>query len=816
MDLTGNWTCEEFGSLIDATTSGGYFSGDDPLKHTAPLLMFKIVLFFLISRLLYFLLRPLSQPRFLCNILILVHDLVAYISISLNLRVANLRNLDFQAGIIIALAEKFNGAKLPPRAYYVMQTWAYLGVAYFAFFVGLKMDLSIALRAGRKVWSITTAAITVPLLYNIMAYLVQKGPNTTKSDTMLSLFLASSFSSTSFPVLAEALDEMNLLTSELGNLAMLSATLGDLIRFCLMALEAFFLQNLTDKSANKMKPINAALCSLTWITFAIYIIRPAVLLILRRTPKGEPIKEFYALIILGLVPAFSFMTEMMGITFIGGPLLLGLVIPDGPPLGTALTHKAECFVTAVLMPCFFLASGEMAAVSDFKWDMLKKVMIIILGTCIAKILGVVLASRLFCGKSYRQSFCLGLMMNIRGWSEIVGFMLWVKHKEIGSSECYAELLIATLSVTAIVAPLINFLYKPEKEFERALEGGGKSIQTAPHNAELRILSCIYFEENVKTIIPLLEASNPVGETPLFVFVVYIVELACRMAPVFAPYKPMDSYNPSTCDQIMNAFRNYSTNSLHEVTMKPFTLIVPYKSMHASVCKLAFDNSTNLIIVPFHKSHHQAYDAKFNALHEVNTHIQAYAYCTVGILVDRGFGDQMKALKFSYHVAVIFLGGADDREALAYAIRMSSHPGVTIVVYHFQLPNLDMNPLENGLSELMERHLDETLMNEFKNKNATNESSMYEEIKAQDSADVWRRIGSLEGNYDLIMLGRRQGYGVLIDETMVEWAENNELGLVGDMLASPDFQGDTLSVLVMQHYKEVDRTFFMTTMGISKS
>ena len=51
-----------------------------------------------------------------------------------------------------------------------------------------------------------------------------------------------------------------------------------------------------------------------------------------------------------------------------------------------------------------------------------------------------------------------------------------------------------------------------------------------------------------------------------------------------------------------------------------------------------------------------------------------ARCSVGILVDRGFGGgtHVPASNVSYSVTVLFFGGCDDREALAYGVRMAEH------------------------------------------------------------------------------------------------------------------------------------------------
>lgn len=65
-----------------------------------------------------------------------------------------------------------------------------------------------------------------------------------------------------------------------------------------------------------------------------------------------------------------------------------------------------------------------------------------------------------------------------------------------------------------------------------------------------------------------------------------------------------------------------------------------------------------------------------------------APCSVGVLVDRRkiqqqpqqFGGQPQVAP--YRVAIVFLGGDDDREALAYAKRMAKSPHVFLTVVRF--------------------------------------------------------------------------------------------------------------------------------------
>lgn len=144
---------------------------------------------------------------------------------------------------------------------------------------------------------------------------------------------------------------------------------------------------------------------------------------------------------------------------------------------------------------------------------------------------------------------------------------------------------------------------------------------------------------------------------------------------------------------------------------PFIVVASYKTMHESVCRLAQGKLFPLIIVPFHRNQwYSAGSSIGTALRQFNINIQSYAPCTVGILVDRGFSCGMSLFHFSYHVAAIFIGGPDDREALAYATRMSnqqSEVAVTVVRIVLQKKKECTNEEQE-----MEASLDDSVTEDF--------------------------------------------------------------------------------------------------------
>lgn len=96
---------------------------------------------------------------------------------------------------------------------------------------------------------------------------------------------------------------------------------------------------------------------------------------------------------------------------------------------------------------------------------------------------------------------------------------------------------------------------------------------------------------------------------------------------------------------------------------------------------------SIIVLPFHKE--QQTDGRLNrgnpGFRNINRKVLRYAPCSVGILVDRGFGSmRISRSSVSINIAVVFIDGKDGQEALPFAGRMARHPGVKLSVIRFLL------------------------------------------------------------------------------------------------------------------------------------
>ena len=169
-----------------------------------------------------------------------------------------------------------------------------------------------------------------------------------------------------------------------------------------------------------------------------------------------------------------------------------------------------------------------------------------------------------------------------------------------------------------------------------------------------------------------------------------------------------------------------------------------------------------------------------------------APCSIAILIERGnlkTTRSVLATWSSYRVVVLFLGGADDREALALGARIAGHPNISLTVIRF----LENESVTSGNEE--ERKLDSEVVSEFRLSMAGNYHVMYIEEVVIDGTGTISVIQSMENNYELILVGRRHDRRSPLLLGLVDWNEQAEFG---EELASADFLGNTTILMVQQH------------------
>ncbi|CAI9095892.1 OLC1v1031922C1 [Oldenlandia corymbosa var. corymbosa] len=773
-------------------TTNGIWQGDNPLDYSLPLFILQLTLVVVTTRILVYLLKPFRQPRVISEIL---------------------------GGIILGpsvlgQSTKFATTVFPLRSVMVLETMANVGLLYFLFLVGVEMDLAVIRRTGKKALAIAVAGMILPFLIGTsFSFMLHNRAQYMKLGTFI-LFLGVALSVTAFPVLARVLAELKLLNTELGRIAMSSALVNDMCAWILLA----FAIALAENESVSLASVWVILSSAAFVTFCIFVIRPLISWIIRRTPEGEAVSDFYICLILTGVMISGFITDAIGTHSVFGAFVFGLVIPNGP-LGLTLIERLEDFVSGLLLPLFFAISGLKTEIGTIRgvgtWGILFLVIVL---SCAGKVAGTLLVA-LYYKMPFYEGLTLGLLMNTKGLVEMIILNVG-KDQKVLDDKSFAIMVIVALVMTSIIIPIVTIIYKPARKFAPYKK---RTVQRSKPDGEFRVLVCVHTPRNVPTIINLLEASHPTKKSPIGIYVLHLVELTGRASALLIVHNSRKSNRPALnrtqaqSDHIINAFENFEQHA-GCVSVQPLTVISPYSTMHEDICNLAEDKRVAFIIIPFHKQQtvDGGMEATNPAFRTINQNVLANAPCSVGILVDRGLSGstRLAAGQVSHHVAVLFFGGPDDREALAYAWRMSDHPGIGLTVLRF-IPGEDANestpagPRHNdpGVISVVtdadrEKQLDEDYINQFRVRTSNDASIIYTEKIVSNGEETVAAVRSIDSIHDLFIVGRGQGTVSPLTAGLTDWSECPELGGIGDLLASSDFAA-TVSVLVVQQYVGMD-------------
>ncbi|QCD76674.1 monovalent cation:H+ antiporter-2 [Vigna unguiculata] len=692
----------------------------------------------------------------------------------------------------------------------LVETMANMGLIYFVFLIGLEMDISIIKRSGKKTVLISLAGMVVPFLVAIcLSSLIS---NTDESINQVScvLYLGIVLSVTAFPVLARMLVELKLVNTDLGKLALSTSLINDVCAWMLLAIAIA----VSEEIISAWVSLWVLLSNLVFLSFSFIIVRPTMLWLIEKTPEGKPFSEFQLCIVLTGVLISAFITDVLGTHCIFGAFVYGLVIPKGP-LGAAIIEKLEDFVSGLLLPLFYAISGLKTDINLISgastWTFILSVISL---TFLGKIAGTLLVSNMLQIPN-RDGVVLGLLMNAKGIIEIIVLNVG-RDQKVLNDKIFSIMIIVILIMTALIAPVVTLIYKPRK---RLAPYKRRTIQSSRLDGEFRVLVGIHTPRNVPTLVNLLEATYPNKRSPMCAYVLHLVELTGRASAMLIVHANRQSGVPALnktqaqTDHIITSFQNFE-EQVNYAQVQPLTAISPYSTMHEDVCNLAEEKRVSIIIIPFHKQ--QTVDGEMEdtipALRMVNHNLLQNSPCSVGILVDRGFNGSNRLIGnlACHQVAVLYFGGPDDREALAYGWRMSRHPKVHLTVMHF-IPTQYSNQssetdrlwakLDRSFTTIKnggENQLDNEYISEFKHVIAHDDSVDYIAKVVNNGEETVAAIRSMNNVNDLFIVGRGQGTMSPLTDGLTDWSECPELGAIGDLLASSDFE-TTASVLVLHQY-----------------
>jgi Kef-type K+ transport system membrane component KefB len=383
---------------------------------------------------------------------------------------------------------------------------ANLGLVLFMFVIGYEVDLRLVRGRERVAGGVAIGSIAAPLVLGcgLGVWLVHR--HHLPHQTSFVLFFGVAMSITAFPVLARILSDRGLHRTRVGGLALAAASVDDVLAWTLLAIVIAIAGSSSGNNQWRLAlaPVYAAAM--------IWLVRPALRKLTEVYQREGRLTPNVLAAVLALLILSSFVTEWMGIKFIFGAFIFGIIMPrDVPELREAILERLEQVSVIVLLPVFFVVAGLKVNLRGIGLSGLVDLVLIMLVAVTGKFGGAYFGARLT-GVRRRQSGALASLMNTRGLTEIVILTVGLNLKILPQS-LYTLMVVMAVVTTGMAGPLLRVIY-PNRIMERDIaEADRPPGQPAAH----RILVLI---EDPATATPLIDvaarlaASRPNSELVL--------------------------------------------------------------------------------------------------------------------------------------------------------------------------------------------------------------------------------------------------------------------------------------------------------------
>ncbi|GHO83168.1 cation:proton antiporter domain-containing protein [Dictyobacter formicarum] len=341
-----------------------------------------------------------------------------------------------------------------------LQTLGDIGLVLYMFSLGAQLDISLLVHQSRKALFVSGAGMLFPLLLGAglapFLYTSLAGANATPIAFILLMGIVMSI--TAFPVLARLLVDKGMLDTKIGSIAIASASIGDVVAWCLLAIVASIITS---------KGIFASLLTVVeTIAFTLTMglaVRPLLKYVARKIQSQQTFIAFSILLLL----VSAYISNVIGIHPVFGAFIAGIILPRNVFFTNHVRHIDQ-LNSFLFLPLFFVFSGLRTQVAQIQGlDLWLVCLLIIVIACVGKICGGTLAVRLS-GDTWREALAVGVLMNTRGLVELIVLNLGLELKVL-SPALFSMLVLMAITTTMLSSPLLTMLGYKNKTQRQSLK-----------------------------------------------------------------------------------------------------------------------------------------------------------------------------------------------------------------------------------------------------------------------------------------------------------------------------------------------------------
>lgn len=313
---------------------------------------------------------------------------------------------------------------------------ANVGLALFMFMVGLEFEQSMLRGVARVASSVAIGSFVLPFGFGVLLalFLARGEPN-----AGFVLFLGIAMAMTAFPVLARILTDRGMARTVLGGMALSSAAIVDIVAWGVLAAVVAVMGGGFRWQLLGLVPYAALM---------VWVVRPLLRWWGTRVANAE-------LVAGGLVGWLlsAAATEWLGLHFIFGAFLLGLLVPRDGTFRDELLRRVGPVTMSLLVPIYFVVAGFNVNLARLPQGGVGELAVILVLAITGKFVGAFLGARAQ-SLGVRDSVVLGALMNVRGMTELVVLGVGLQLAVI-DGRIYSEMVVMALVTTAMAGPLLT-------------------------------------------------------------------------------------------------------------------------------------------------------------------------------------------------------------------------------------------------------------------------------------------------------------------------------------------------------------------------